>query len=66
MNRMYGKKSWYKLLVGRCERKGTLEKKLGVTVRIILKWVLKIRRERVNFHLADRQSACEQISPQSC
>jgi hypothetical protein len=26
MNRMYGKKSWYKILVGRCERKGTLEK----------------------------------------
>jgi len=35
-------------------------KKLCVTVRKILKWVLKIRCERVNFHLADRQSACEQ------
>jgi hypothetical protein len=35
-------------------------KKLGVTVRIILKWVLKIRCERMNFHLGDGQSACEQ------
>jgi hypothetical protein len=46
-------------LFGRCERKETLEK-LGVTLGKILKWVLKIRCERVNFHLADRQSACEQ------